>query len=214
MEITLIKAKTLPEAWFLCIKGVMENGYEYTIDKGSFAGQKRREFDFVVIQVEYPGNVPIIPIVPPNIPPPVTMDYVEKYMRYWITDQKEPGEEYTYGQDIAPQINRAIEMYRNHGYENNQVCISVGNAGSIILEHSQCLRLIDTRIRYGKLHFMVYFRSWDLWAGFPANLAAIQLIKEFMAKEIGVQDGELLACSKGLHLYDHCWPLANIVINR
>jgi len=71
-----------------------------------------------------------------------------------------------------------------------------------------CLRLIDCRIRYDKLHFFVYFRSWDLWNGFPPNLAAIQLLKEYMAAEIGVDDGEIVATSKGLHLYDHAWDLA------
>jgi len=55
---------------------------------------------------------------------------------------------------------------------------------------------------------MLYFRSWDLWAGFPSNLAGIQLLKEYMAKEIGVEDGEMIASSKGMHLYDYCWDLA------
>jgi thymidylate synthase len=72
--------------------------------------------------------------------------------------------------------------------------------------------MIDTRIREGRLSFIVYFRSWDLWAGFPSNLAAIQLLKEYMASEIGVEDGELVAMSKGLHLYEYTWELAKVVI--
>lgn len=56
---------------------------------------------------------------------------------------------------------------------------------------------------------MVYFRSWDLWNGFPANLGAIQMLKEYMAEEIGVGDGEIVAASKGLHLYDYAWALAD-----
>ncbi len=72
------------------------------------------------------------------------------------------------------------------------------------------MRAIDTRIRDDKLNFIVYFRSWDLWAGFPSNLAALQLLKEYMASEIGVNDGELIASSKGLHLYDYAWELARL----
>jgi thymidylate synthase len=72
--------------------------------------------------------------------------------------------------------------------------------------------MIDTRISEGKLHFVVYFRSWDLWGGFPANLAGIQILKEYMAGEIGVEDGELIAMSKGLHLYDYSWDLARAVL--
>lgn len=70
--------------------------------------------------------------------------------------------------------------------------------------------LIDTRVRYGKLHFVVYFRSWDLRAGFPENLAGIQMLKEYMGQQIGVEDGEIIAVSKGLHLYDYAWNLAKL----
>ena len=114
----------------------------------------------------------------------------------------------------AEREKEKIKMYREDGYGTNQACMSVGNRHSIYLEHSQCLRLIDTRVSNGKLHFIVYFRSWDLWGGFPANLAAIQILKEYVASEIGVEDGELVASSKGLHLYDHCWELAESVVRR
>jgi thymidylate synthase len=86
----------------------------------------------------------------------------------------------------------------------------VGDQQSIYLDNPPCLRGIDTRIKDGKLHFFVYFRSWDLWNGFPANLGAIQMLKEYMALSIGVEDGEIIAASKGLHLYDYVWELAEL----
>ena len=36
------------------------------------------------------------------------------------------------------------------------------------------------------------------------------MMKEMMANEIGVEDGELIACSKGMHLYDFHWELGKI----
>ena len=69
-----------------------------------------------------------------------------------------------------------------------------------------------SRVRDNRLNFIVYFRSWDLWAGFPSNLAAIQLLKEYMASEIGVGDGEIIAMSKGLHIYEYAWELARAVV--
>jgi thymidylate synthase len=86
--------------------------------------------------------------------------------------------------------------------------MAVGSRESIKLPDPPCLRGIDTRVENGKLHFIVYFRSWDLWAGLPSNLAGIQLLKEYVASEIGAADGELIALSKGLHLYDYAWELA------
>jgi len=90
--------------------------------------------------------------------------------------------------------------------------MSVGDERSIFLSDPPCLRGIDTRIRDNRLNFIVYFRSWDLWAGFPSNLAAIQVLKEYMASEIGVDDGELIAFSKGLHLYEYAWELAKATL--
>ena len=166
------------------------------------------------MKVLFPASRPLVPDTPAGIPPPTSMDFIEEYLPYLITDKKAEKEMYTYGQDIEFQLQPIIDMYRKEGYNTNHGCITVGSKYSICLEHSQCLRLIDTRILNGKLNFIIYFRSWDLWGGFPANLAAIQIMKEYMSSEIGISDGELLAFSKGLHLYDHCWELAEILINR
>jgi len=212
MEIQFIRARDLPDAWFQCVYEITDKGHEYTIDRGSFQGQKRLEFDFVVVRIKYPGVKPLIPDIPPSlgIPNPVAPGYVEEYLPYLMTSKKEPTEEYTYGQYLEHQIAEVIRMYKEEGHGTNQAYMTVGDSQSIYLKDPPCLRGIDTRIRYGKLHFMVYFRSWDLWNGFPANLAAIQMLKEYMADAIGVGDGEIIATSKGLHLYDYVWELAKL----
>lgn len=208
MEMTFIKARDLPEAWFRCLRATLEKGYQYVIDRGSWEGHHRKELDLVVVQVEYPGRRPLIPDVKFGIPSPTSMDYVENYMTYLLTSLKADNEQYTYGEDLEKQIPEVIKMYRERGYNTNQAYMAVGKPESIKLLDPPCLRGIDTRVRHGKLNFIVYFRSWDLWAGFPSNLAALQMLKEFMASEIGVEDGEIIASSKGLHLYDYCWEVA------
>ncbi len=216
LQFEYLRARDLPDAWFQCIYNILEKGYEYTIDRGSFQGQKRLEYDFIVVQIAYPSTRPLIPDIPPGVgvPPPTDMEYVEGYLEKLITSDKAELEAYTYGEDLEKQISEVIRMYKEDGFNTNQAYMAVGNAASIFLNDPQCLRGIDTRIRYGKLHFMPYFRSWDLWAGFPSNLAAIQLVKEYMAKEIGVDDGEIIATSKGLHLYDYCWDLAKARVGK
>ena len=206
-----LTAFDLPDAWYQCVRAVLENGYEYTIDRGSFKGHKRKELDFVTVKVTTPSNRPLVPEIPKNIeadvPTPTSMEYVNRYLQYLATPLKKNGEKYTYGERLAGiknnQIDKVVRLYIEEGYETNQACMEVAMPTDIDLSDPPCLRLIDTRVRYGKLHFMVYFRSWDLWAGFPPNLAALQLLKEYMAKQIGVDDGEIIACSKGLHLYDY-----------
>ncbi len=214
MKLSVIEARDLAEAWFLCLGRVLEEGRRYKIDRGSYAGQHRQELDLVVVQVAYPATRPLIPDVPPGVPPPSTMDYVESYLPYLMTAHRKEGEQYTYGQYLEPQIAEAIRMYKEDGHATNQAFMAVGDMQSISLDDPPCLRMIDTRISEGKLKFIAYFRSWDLWAGFPSNLAAMQLLKEYMASEIGVADGELVAMSKGLHLYEYAWELARTVLRR
>jgi thymidylate synthase len=106
------------------------------------------------------------------------------------------------------QTKKIIEMYKK-GFGTNQAVMEVGMPTDILLPDPPCLRLIDTRVRRENgesyLDFFVYFRSWDLWGGFPTNLAGIEQLKQYIASEINVKNGELLASSKGLHLYDHSW---------
>ncbi len=208
MKISLIEARDLSEAWFLCLRKTLTEGYQYKIDRGSYAGQQRKELDLIVLQVRYPGTRPLIPDVPQGVPPPTSMEYVESYLPYLMTAYKREGEQYTYGQYLEGQISEVVKMYKEDGLNTNQAFMAVGNEESISLSDPPCLRAIDTRIRDGSLHFILYFRSWDLWAGFPSNLAAIQLLKEYMSSEIGVADGELIAMSKGLHLYEYSWEQA------
>ena len=208
MKTTFLDARDLPEAWFLCLRKTMTEGREYVIDRGSYVGQRRKELDFIVLQVRHPGRRPLVPDVPQGVPPPTSMEYIENYLQYLMTSFKADTEQYTYGEDLEPQIPEVIRLYREDGFNTNQGFMAVGSRESINLPDPPCLRGIDTRVKDGKLHFIVYFRSWDLWAGFPSNLAGIQLMKEYMASELGVEDGEFIALSKGLHLYEYAWDLA------
>ena len=169
-------------------------------------------------------------------PAPVEHDYVyggegheRSYIEYIMTPTKNPSEQYTYGerlrkglwnvsrnpyhedwQPAIDQIEQVIKVYKDFGHRNNQMVLQIAQPSDLLLEDPPCLRSIDTRIQDDCLHFIVYFRSWDLWGGFPANLAGIQVLKEYMAGEIGVDDGCMIVESKGLHLYGYAETLAKM----
>jgi len=107
--------------------------------------------------------------------------------------------------DVARQILKETP-------ESNRAMIEIGKPEDILLRHPPCMRILQFKVRYGKLHLWTYFRSWDAWSGLPANLAALQLVKEFIAKDIEVDDGEIFAMSAGLHIYNDVWDLAEIVV--
>lgn len=233
-----IEAFDLDDAWFQCLSRILEHGHVYTITRGSYEGQRRLEFDFVTLQVRRPSHQ-IIPIIPEgmSIPAPTDMEYLQGYLSYLLTGAKTDTEDYTYGERLVDpkvrftdnsqgnqmvkemplgvnQIEEVIRLYKEKGPGTNQATMEIGMPSDIRLADPPCLRLIDTRIRYGRLHFILYFRSWDLWGGFPSNLGGLQLVKQYMAEEIGVADGEIIAVSKGLHLYEYAWDLAKIRTNQ
>ena len=258
MQIHKIAARDLPDLWFQAVHDILDNGRRFTIDKGSYAGQTRLEYDYFMGHVQHPYTHPLIPDIPPScgIPNPVEEAYIyggegyqRSYIEYLMTGQKEPGESYTYGERLtrAPisgqkldwwrqqeseivdlrdvdgkaifeedgqlyinQIEWVVQTYKQYGQRNNQLVLQVAHPSDLTLLDPPCLRSIDTRIQDDTLHFMVYFRSWDLWGGLPANLAGIQNLKEYMAGEIGVNDGEMIVESKGLHLYGYAEDLAKL----
>ena len=54
MKLEFIEARDLPDAWFQSVYRLLETGYEYTIDRGSFRGQRRLEFDYITIHIKFP----------------------------------------------------------------------------------------------------------------------------------------------------------------
>ena len=231
----LMQANDLPDAWFQAVYAALDKGREFKIDCGSYAGQTRLELDWVDIHILKPGlrctdGLPLIPEMPEGstLPAPVTKEYVRQYAPYLMTAEKRPGEQYTYGErlnaasvirkwkdgiaycGLINQIEHIIETYKEHGPRNNQMVLQVAQPGDLLLSDPPCLRSIDTRIQDGKLHFFPYFRSWDLWGGFPANLAGISMLQEYMAGEIGVAQGEMICSSKGLHLYGYAVQFAEM----
>jgi thymidylate synthase len=284
-----IEARDLPDLWFQAVYDILDHGRRFTIDRGSYAGQTRLEYDYFTGHVRHPGTQPLLPDMPPacGIPAPVEEAYMyggegydRSYIEYLMSSRREEGESYTYGErltkvdmmdywlnlfffkseeymneiyygsDISSseainnddtfnekilyslsdrpeiysclkeskdvpafflnQIEYIINTYKTKGFRNNQLVLQVAQPSDLILKDPPCLRHIDTRIQDDALHFFVYFRSWDLWGGLPANLAAIQNLKEYMAGEIGVKDGEMIVESKGLHLYGYAEDLAKL----
>ena len=100
-----IKARDLGDAWFQCLFRMLEEGSVHTIDRGSFAGQKRLEFDFIAVEIEHPGTRPLLPQIEAHhaIPNPVADDYLDDYISYLMTGEVAEGESYTYGQRMTKE---------------------------------------------------------------------------------------------------------------
>ena len=204
-----ITATDLNDAWFQAIMACIQYGKEYTIERGSFESCKRKQLEIISIEILHPGSRPIIPIMPEGcgLPAPTDMEYVNRYLSYLMEDSLQDNELYSYGSSIKRQIEPIINMLKNTP-KTNQACMTVGSPNSIFLSDPECLRVISLKLIDSYLNMTVFFRSWDIIAGMPSNLAGLQLFKEYLCDEIGCQDGKIYAISDGLHLYDYQYDIA------
>jgi thymidylate synthase len=205
-----INAFDLPSIWYRAVNLVYREGEIFRVEKGSEATLTKKLS--VTLEIAHPEHQPLI-----DEKAPCDTKYVEQvYLSYLFLPEKNPKESYTYGQRLREpidQMDAVIKKYKEFkGDRQNTMVLRLPQ--DLNLEAPPCLTIIDTEISDDKLHFFPYFRSWDCYAGLPANLAGLQILKEYMAKEIDVEPGKTVAYSKNLHLYERQFKFVEELIVR
>jgi thymidylate synthase len=239
MQPFFLKAKTISDAWFQLIYNIFDSSYTQEIQHGSFEREQYRlQYPGIAVFIEHPAE-DMVPQIPPalGIPSPTTMEYIEDYfVNYLMNPELAENETYTYASRIhhpmpkgGTQLDRVSKLL-NETPLTNQAVVEIGSPddrdvcyGSDGKLDPPCLRLLDFKAlpvasgdspgREGdglKLSVTAYFRSWDLWAGFPTNLGGIQLLKKLVAEEAGLLDGPMYAYSAGAHIYGYQEDIARI----
>jgi hypothetical protein len=152
MELVQLECSTIPDAWFQCISKVIDVGFKYEIEHGSYVGQTRLEFDFITVYIKHPYTEPydlMLPEIPAhlNIPNPVENGYVEQYLPYLMTGEKKEGEDYTYGQRLvkvdmgeyyADQVHHWINLLKKTP-NTNQAVLQIAQPSDSNLDDPPCL---------------------------------------------------------------------------
>lgn len=209
-----IRERTIEAAWRMTLWHCARHGHRYRVEKGSYEGQLRKQLDHLCVIIEEPGTRPLAVWLPENcpFPAPTSEERIEQYFYdYLATDTRSDKEDYTYGQHIAPQLPRIIELLNISGGATNQACINIGGRENIELDDPPCLRVLDFKVVEGRLQLSLFFRSWDLFVGLPENLGGLQLLKEYVLMNLlfPVADGPLIAYSPGGHIYEQYFPIVN-----
>jgi thymidylate synthase len=225
-----LKAKTIADAWFQLIYNIFDYSYTQQIQKGSFEKEQYRlQYPGLAVFIEHPDQ-DIVPVIPPalGIPSPTTMEYIQDYFANYLMDPElTENETYRYSSRIhqpmpegGTQLERAIAMLKDTPL-TNQAVVEIANPEDFDTCYGKdgnfdppCLRLLDFKAvpQDGDLALTVtvYFRSWDLWAGFPSNLGGIELLKQYVAEETGLKNGAMFAYSAGAHIYGYQEDIARI----
>ncbi len=209
MKYFSIEAFDIPDAWLQVVEKIFNEGDDFQVEYGSeITLTKKIE---LALEIKHPENQPLI-----HERAPYSMKYIEQYaLEYLFVGEKHEGEEYTYGERLrnpVDQIQKITERYKKHKGDRQNTMV-IRHPEDMDIEYPPCLTVLDTEILDDKLHFTVYFRSWDAYGGFPVNVAGLQLLKEDMADEIGVESGKTIAFAKNIHLYERQFKFVEDLLN-
>lgn len=222
-----VTAFDIPDAWYKVLERIWREGEIYNVGYGSEITETKKLN--VTIEIRHPENRPLV-----DERAPCDMRYVTRYfMEYLWFGEKRADETYTYSTRLRKpidQIDEAIKRYVEELYDR-QVTLVVRLPEDIRKEidgrrhEPPCLTILDTEIvrdEDGRLKFNLigYFRSWDAYAGLPANLAGLQLFSEQFVRELNdrgrrengeeweeVTTGIMVMHSKNCHIYKRQYPL-------
>lgn len=218
-----IVAKTISDAWFQLIYSIFTHSYLQTNRKDPHTREQYRlQYPGASVYIEYP-HLDMVPVIPAGlcIPTTTTMECIENYfVNYLMDPELAENETYRYASRIhhtlpsgETQLDRVITLLKNSPLTNKAV-IEIADLNDFDVCSSRdvkldppSLRLIDFKVipMHGELVLTVsvYFRSWDLWTGFPTILGGVELLKQHVAFETGLKNGPMYAYSSGLHIYSY-----------
>jgi thymidylate synthase len=211
----MIKAFDCPDAWYKVLNEIWYKGDLFEVGYGSETSETKKLN--VSIEITNPSNRPLVDFMAP-----CDMKYVQWYALKYLWSGAIEDETYTYGSRMREPVDQVEEAIKRYVEErrDRQVTFVIRlpedikkSLGEYEKHEPPCLSLIDTEILDNQLHLTCYFRSWDAYAGLPANIAGIQLFNEALVSEInrrgelGIRTGKLIFHSKNCHIYERQYKL-------
>ncbi len=222
MKHVKITAFDCPDAWFKTLDQIWKVGGPFKVGYGSEVTETKKLN--LSIEITCPENRPLV-----AEKAPCDMKYIQWYALTYLWCGEKQDETYTYGSRLREPVDQIGEAVNRYVQEerDRQVTMVIRlpqdiaklRPGGRERHEPPCLSLIDTEILEGKMHLTCYFRSWDAYAGLPANIAGLQLFNEAFVKEINnlgdfsLETGKLIFHSKNCHIYQRQYKLVEELLS-
>lgn len=216
MKHVKIAAFDCPDAWFKTLSQIWKEGDIFRVGFGSEETETKKLN--LSIEIAHPESRPLV-----SDKAPCDIKYVQGYALEYLWCGEKQDETYTYGSRLNHPVNQIEEAVKRYVEEqrDRQVTMVIRlpedikklRPGTTERHEPPCLSLIDTEILDDKMHLTCYFRSWDAYAGLPANIAGLQLFNEAFVSEINergnlsLKTGKLIFHSKNCHIYQRQFKL-------
>jgi thymidylate synthase len=199
-----IRAASISEAWKRGLSLIWRQGAEITDERGT----RIKEILSLQMVVEDPYR----DMIPPGYS--WNEERLEEYARQLLSGSN-PGFEYTYGERLwawavpgtpaLDQIDQAIARLRASSSTRRATAVTWIAPVDSTKEEVPCMIVDDFKLRDGRLHLSIFFRSHDFAGAYPANLYGLARLLQYVAGEVGAQPGSISTTSASAHIYEHDW---------
>jgi len=199
-----IRAASISEAWQRGLSLIWRQGEEITDQRGT----RIKEILSLQMVVEDPYQE----MIPPGYS--WNEERLEEYARQLLSGDN-PGFEYTYGERLRAwalpggvpldQIEQAIARLRASSSTRRATAVTWIAPVDSSKEEVPCMIVDDFKLREGRLHLSIFFRSHDFAGAYPANLYGLARLLQYVADEVGAEPGSISTTSASAHIYEHDW---------
>jgi len=199
-----IRADSISEAWQRGLSLIWRQGEEITDQRGT----RIKEILSLQMVVEDPYQE----MIPPGYS--WNEERLEEYARQLLSGDN-PGFEYTYGERLRAwalpggvpldQIEQAIARLRASSSTRRATAVTWIAPVDSSKEEVPCMIVDDFKLREGRLHLSIFFRSHDFAGAYPANLYGLARLLQYVAGEVGAEPGSISTTSSSAHIYEHDW---------
>ena len=221
MRYSTIRAFDIPDAWYKTLEEIWIRGDPFRVEYGSEATWTKKLN--LTIEITNPESRPLV-----AEKAPCDMKYINSYaLQYLWAGVREEGETYTYGSRLREPVDQVEHLLSRYVEEPNdrQLALVIRQPDDIFknregMKHEPpCLTVIDTELVGNRMHLTCYFRSWDAYAGLPANIAGIQIFNEALVSELNSRagtrysTGKLIFHSKNCHIYSRLYDFVEELVS-
>jgi len=199
-----IRARTISDAWYRGLNLIWRQGAEITDERGT----RIRELLSLQVVVENPYQE--------MIPAQYSWNEarLEEYAQQLLSGNN-PGFEYTYGERLRAwslpgmpaldQIEQAILRLKASANTRRATAVTWIAPVDAFKDEVPCMIVDDFKLRDGRLHLSIFFRSHACAGAYPANLYGLARLLQYVSGEVGTEPGSISTTSASAHIYEHDW---------
>ena len=194
---TLIRGKDIADVHTKILREIRTFGTSFTDDQGHVRQSLWQIMSVLDAEAQDYNSVPF-----------ATAKEVYRYGHelYYGTEDMEV--KYQYGRLMTQkfgldQIEEAEKILRKTPDSTRPVISLWDAATGMNAKDGPCMVLVHPTIRDGALHLCAYFRTQDMYLGYPRNAAGLIDLLQRMAVSLNVDIGTVTIVSANAHFYDH-----------